>query len=434
MVVELHEHSINEIDRCVHCGLCTSACPTFIELRQEADSPRGRIYLMHAMAKKQLPIDQKTVQHIELCLDCRACETACPSGVRYGRILEPVRLSLINQRAISLKWGEKFFLFHVFPYSRRVRMALWPVRLLQQLRLYHGLQRMGVFRVLPGIFGKMATLVNPHVPRQRPLPDFLPAKGRRRARVALFVGCVGEAMFRHIHWATLRVLQENGCDVLIPRGQGCCGAIHYHAGDGRGAKRLAEQNVRSFPVEDLDAVIVNHAGCGAMLKEYPHYWKDGDPQRYAEFSGKVRDICEFLDDLGMKIPENPLPLRVTYHDACHLAHAQKIRHQPRALLSKIPGLELVPLYESELCCGSAGSYNLLQDAMATRLVKRKVDRIVETGAQAVVTANAGCLLHIGREVRRRRLGLLLAHPLELLDWSYRGVTPPQPGFDVEYRP
>jgi len=433
MTVQVHEHSMEEIHRCVHCGLCTSACPTFVELRQEADSPRGRIYLMHAILEKQLSIDRKTVQHIELCLDCRACESACPSGVRYSRILEPVRLSLINKRAVSLTWGERFFLFHVFPYSQRVRAALWPVRLLQRLGAYHGLERMGLFRVLPGIVGKMASLVNPHVPGQKRLPDFLPGKGRRRARVALFVGCVGDAMFRHIHWATLRVLQENGCDVLVPRGQGCCGAIHYHAGDDRGAKKLAEQNVRSFPVRDLDAVIVNHAGCGAMLKEYPQYWADGDRERYAGFSGKVRDICEFLDDLGIKAPENPLPLRVTYHDACHLAHAQQIRRQPRALLSRIPGLELVPLYESELCCGSAGSYNLLQDAMAMRLVKRKVDRILETGAQGVAAANAGCLLHIGREVRRRRLRLLLAHPVELLDWSYRGVTPPQPGFDVEYR-
>lgn len=426
-----------EIRRCVHCGLCTSACPTYVELRQEADSPRGRIYLMHALLEDHVPLDGQFYRHLSLCLDCRSCESACPSGVRYSRILEPIRSALAEADAIPaahLTWYERLILLGLFPYPQKVRFALLPVRLLQIMGVYAGLERIGLFRILPRMLRNMASLINPYVPSVKRLPEFVPAKGRRRARVALFVGCVADALFRHIHWATIRVLQENGCDVLIPKGQVCCGAIHYHAGSASGAKHLARQNIRSFSLDGLDAIIVNHAGCGAMLKEYPECWSDDPDQKWEEFSKKVRDINEFLADLGLKTPEGPIPLRATYHDACHLAHAQQIRHPPRLLLGKIPKLQLIPLPESELCCGSAGSYNLFHDDMATRLVRRKVDRIVDTGAQAVIASNAGCLLQIGREIRRRRLPILVVHPVELLDWSYRELQPPVPGFDVERRP
>lgn len=426
-----------EIQRCVHCGLCTSACPTYVELRQEADSPRGRIYLMHALLQDHVPIDEPFYRHLSLCLDCRSCESACPSGVRYSRILEPVRSAFSESHAIPaarLAWYERLILLGLLPYSRKVRLAMLPVRVLQLMGIYAGLERTGVFRVLPRMLRNMASLINPYVPAVKRLPEFVAGKGRRRARVALFVGCVADAMFRHVHWATIRVLQENGCDVLIPKGQACCGAIHYHAGSATGARRLAQQNVRSFSAKELDAIIVNHAGCGAMLKEYPEYWPDHADSSWKEFSRKVRDVNEFLAELGLKTPEGPIPLRATYHDACHLAHAQRIRHQPRLLLSRIPRLELVPLNESELCCGSAGSYNLFHDDMAFRLVRRKVDRIVETGAEAVIASNAGCLLQIGREIRRRQLPILVVHPMELLDWSYREVRPPLPGLNVERRP
>lgn len=428
---------LHETQHCVHCGLCTSACPTYVELRHEADSPRGRIYLMQAMLQNRLNGDVSALRHLALCLDCRACESACPSGVRYSRILEPVRLSLYKDRSQPMprmRWYEKFFLLHIFPYPQRVRLALMPVRFLQILRVYAGLERTGLFRILPAMVRNMASLVNPYVPHVKRLPRFAPAIGRRRARVALFVGCVADAMFRHIHWATVRVLQQNGCDVLIPDGQACCGAIHYHAGAEEGAQRLALQNAQAFALEDLDAIIVNHAGCGAMLKEYHEYWHSGANTRWGEFSGKVKDINEFLAGLGIITPEGAIPLKATYHDACHLAHAQRIRQPPRLLLEKIPGLQLIPLQESELCCGSAGSYNLFQTEMADRLVRRKVDRIVATGAQAVIASNAGCLLQIGKEIRRRRLNILVVHPVELLDWSYRRCTPPAPGANVEFRP
>jgi len=238
--------------------------------------------------------------------------------------------------------------------------------------------------------------------------------------VAFFVGCVGDAMFRHVHWATLRVLQQNGCDILIPSGQGCCGAIHYHAGDNDGARRMADANTAAFDLDDIDAVIVNHAGCGAMLKEYGLYWQDERRQARRRFAAKVRDVNEFLDALGLIAPIGRIEAVATYHDACHLAHAQQVRDAPRRLLSQIPGLELRPLPETEICCGSAGTYNLNHPPMADRLIRRKLENILGTGARVVLASNAGCLLQIGREVRRQRKRLLVMHPMELLDLSYRG--------------
>jgi glycolate oxidase iron-sulfur subunit len=251
----------------------------------------------------------------------------------------------------------------------------------------------------------------------------LPAIGRRRARVAFFVGCVADAMFRHTHWATLRVLQQNGCDVIVPDGQGCCGAIHYHAGSSAGARQMADANVAAFDLDGIDAVLVNHGGCGAMLKEYGLHWHDAQQPRREAFAGKVRDVHEFLDELGMVPPAGRIDAVATYHDACHLAHAQKVVQAPRRLLARIPGLVLRDLPETEICCGSAGTYNLNQPEMAQRLARRKIDNITATGAQIVLAANAGCLLQIGRELRHHRHPALLLHPMDLLDMSYRGQTP-----------
>jgi glycolate oxidase iron-sulfur subunit len=241
--------------------------------------------------------------------------------------------------------------------------------------------------------------------------------------VALFTGCVADAMFRATNWATARVLQRNGCDVLTPPGQGCCGAIHFHSGSGEPAREFADRNVASLKADTVDAVIVNVAGCGSMLRDYGHHWHDAGQPARERLAWKVRDVSEFLDGLGLVAPEGPIPMTATYHDACHLAHAQKVREAPRRLLSKIPELKLVELAESELCCGAAGTYNLTQPEMAGRLSRRKLENIDKTGARLVVTANAGCILQIAREARARRSRLTVVHPIDLLDMSYRGVSP-----------
>ncbi len=258
-----------------------------------------------------------------------------------------------------------------------------------------------------------------------PLPGVLPAIGPRRARVALFTGCVGDAVFRATHWATARVLQQNGCDVVVPQSQVCCGAIHFHAGSSEPARELADINLGAFPADDFDAIIVNVAGCGAMLKDYGHHWHDARQDARAHFAAKVKDVSEFLDQLGLIAPAGELPLTATYHDACHLGHAQKIREAPRRLLAKIPGLKLRELPESELCCGAAGTYNLTEPEMAGRLSERKLDNILSTGADTVITGNAGCLLQIAREARSRGQKLRVVHPMDLLDMSYRQLQPPQ---------
>ena len=414
---------------CVHCGLCTSSCPTYTELGDENDGPRGRIYLMRLVTEGRLGMSPRLRKHLELCLDCRACETACPSGVHYGRLIEPFRLAVQKQEEGFFQrydWFRQLILFRLFPYPNRIRWAMAPVRLAQRLGLYGLAERLGLLKLIPGRLGQMVTLVGPLVPPGPSLPKFLPAMGRKRARVAFFVGCVADAMFRHTHWATLRVLQQNGCDVLIPPGQGCCGAIHYHAGSSEGARRLADANVAAFDLDEIDAVVVNHAGCGAMMKEYGLHWRDesrGARQRLAE---KVKDVNEFLDQLGPVAPGGRIEAVATYHDACHLGHAQRIREAPRRLLAQIPGLELRELPEAEICCGSAGTYNLNHPAMADRLSRRKLENLLGTQAQIVLASNAGCLLQIGREVRRQRKPLAVMHPMDLLDLSYRGEQPELP--------
>lgn len=407
---------------CVHCGLCTAACPTYTELGDENDSPRGRIYLMRLVTDGKLPVGQRVERHLELCLDCRACETACPSGVHYGRLIEPFRLNIQEadqSLARRYDWFRELILFRIFPNAQRMRLLLTPVRILQKLGVYQAAERLGLFKLIPGRMGHMATLLPTLAPGGPPLPRFLPAHGRRRARVAFFVGCVADAIFRNIHWATLRVLQHNGCDVIIPDGQACCGAIHYHAGSREGARLLADQNVAAFDLADIDAVVVNHGGCGAMLKEYGLHWPDAMQARRQAFATKVLDVHEFLDRLGPTPPTGRIEARATYHDACHLAHAQKCVDPPRKLLNLIPGLKIQNLPEAEICCGSAGTYNLNQPVMADRLAKRKLENIRRTGAEIVLAANAGCLLQIGRELRQARMPVRLMHPMELLDLSYR---------------
>lgn len=408
---------------CVHCGLCTASCPTYVETGNENDSPRGRIYLMRSVREGTLPLDERVQRHLELCLDCRACETACPSGVQYGKLIEPFRVDLARQAAGSgraaFDWFYRFILFGLFPHRQRLERALVPARWAQRLRLDRLLVDSGLWRLLPRRLGRLVTLLPPLPRRLPPLPEFLPAKGRRRARVALFTGCVGDVLFRPTHWATARVLTENGCDVVVPPQQVCCGAIHFHAGVSDEAKALANTNLAAFDVSGVDAVIVNVAGCGSMLKDYGHHWHDAQQAARQRLAEKVRDVHEFLDQLGLIPPPGELVVKATYHDACHLVHAQKVRQAPRNLLKQVRGLQLIELHESELCCGAAGTYNLTQPEMADQLARRKLANIRATGARLVITANAGCLLQIARQARLEGEGLLLMHPMDVLDRAYQ---------------
>ncbi|MCI0459505.1 MAG: 4Fe-4S dicluster domain-containing protein [Gemmataceae bacterium] len=409
---------------CVHCGLCTSACPTYVELGDENDSPRGRIYLMRALTDGRLDLTPEVRRHLDLCLDCRACESACPSGVQYGRLIEPFRIHLEKTAPRKeLGFFKRLLLFKLTPYARRMRWALAPARLMQRLRLDRLLEKTGLVRLLPSFLRQLHEML----PRLRPhygrLPEVMPAEGKRRARVALFTGCAADAFFPDTNVATARVLQRNGCEVWIPRTQVCCGALHYHSAQEEPARQFAARNCEVFGpgltggADGVDAIIVNAAGCGAMLKDYHHLLPD---QRGQKFAARVKDVSEFLIELGPIKPQHPLPLKATYHDACHLCHGQQIRKQPRQLLEMIPGLELVPLSESEICCGAAGSYNLTQPEMAERLGERKARNILATGAEAVFTGNVGCLLQVLRYLRKQRPDVWVGHPVDALWASYRG--------------
>jgi len=419
---------------CVHCGLCTAACPTYLETGDENKSPRGRIYLMRAVTDGRLELTDDVRENLDTCLDCRSCETACPSGVQYGRLIEPFRMDMEHADAAagadaSQSWFHKYVLYGLLTSRSKTRIALFPARIMQALRLDRAMEAVGLTKLLPGKLQRMFKQL-PRLQSNLPaLPEHLPAIGPPRAKVGLFLGCVADAMFRQTHWATARVLQHNGCEVFIPRSQGCCGAMHYHSGAGGPAMEMASQNAAAFDLDQLDAVIVNVAGCGAMLKDYPEIAHEVASEDHAlrgtleKLTAKIKDISEFLAELGPIAPKGEIKLRATYHDACHLCHAQQIRAQPRDLLGLIPGLELVPLPESEICCGAAGSYNLTQPEMSDRLAKRKYENIMTTQPDTVITGNAGCLLQIQSEMRQAGQQIAVVHPMDLLDCSYREIPP-----------
>lgn len=440
---------------CVHCGLCTAACPTYVETGDENDSPRGRIYLMRAVVDGRLDLTEKVRHHLDLCLDCRSCETACPSGVQYGRLIEPFRVEMhqlptdatsspsSNDSAAARQakppaehqpdWFHRWVMYGLFPDRNRMKWALTPARWMQRLGLDRAMDKLGINRLLPERLQRMQSQL-PTLKSPLPeLPSFLPARGPRRAKVALFIGCVADAMFRHVHWATARVLQENGCDVVIPGAQGCCGAIHYHSGASQPALDLMKKNVSAFDDPTIDAIIVNVAGCGAMLKDYAHIAQElthtegteasthhDTTSAEAKFCGRVKDISEFLIKLGPVVPKGQLDAVVAYQDACHLQHAQKIRQQPRDLLKLIPGITLRAINEPELCCGAAGSYNLTQPDMADRLGQRKVNCLLEVKPDLIVSGNAGCSLQLQAQLKKAGAHVPVVHPMELLDLSYRG--------------
>lgn len=407
---------------CVHCGLCLPTCPTYDLLGDERDSPRGRLFQMKALADGVIEADDPLLQrHLSRCLDCRACETACPAGVQYGRILEATRAVLPPSPRASL--ARRLVLGGVFGHPRRLQAAGMALRAYQRSGAGRLARRAGVFRILPPRLGQLEALLPPvQGPVLRAgLPSYLPAKGTRRARVGLITGCVMDQVFGGTNATTARVLAENGCDVVIPPAQGCCGALHAHAGAQDLARSLAREMIDQFDA-DLDAIIINAAGCGSMLKEYGHLLA-GDAAyagRAGAFSARVRDVGEFLAELPLRPPRGRLDARVTYQDACHLRHAQRLAQQPRALLRAIPGLELVEMERSADCCGSAGVYNITQYDLSMQLLDRKMDRVAATRAHIVAVGNPGCAIQLAYGARTRGLRLEVAHPVDLLDRAYRG--------------
>jgi glycolate oxidase iron-sulfur subunit len=420
----LHGLDVEGVNRCVHCGLCLASCPTFAELGTEMDSPRGRIYLIKALAEERVALSDPVVTHLELCLDCRACETVCPAGVPYGRLIEAARAEIERQRPGGLlrrafRWLNLGLLLG---HPAALRLAAGALRLYQVSGLQRLVRRTGLARYLPGPLPAWEALLPPLPPpaESRPLPALVAAEPPRRGRVALLTGCVQAVVFGAQNRATARVLARNGWDVLVPPEQGCCGALNAHAGDRARAVAMARRTIEVFEREPVDAIVVNTSGCGAHLKGYGHLLGD-DPawvERARRFAASVRDLSEFLAREPLRAPLQPVPMTVTYHDPCHVVHGQKIRSEPRALLAQVPGLRLVELPESDWCCGSAGIYNLTQPEMAGRLLERKVQRILSTGAEAVVTANPGCILQIRSGLDARGSTLPVLHLVEVLDRAY----------------
>ncbi len=410
---------------CVHCGLCLPTCPSYLVLGTEADSPRGRIYLIRQAQEGRLDLTESLVRHLDLCLACRACETACPSGVRFGSLIETARGQIA--RKYSRPLSERLFrfvLFSLFPYPGRLRLLLFPLRLLDRLGVTSLLASSGLLRLLPARLAQMVRLLPPLPSRSalRPLPEVVPARGKRRARVGLVTGCMQRLLLPRVNEAMVAVLRENGCEVVIPREQSCCGALHVHGGEREAARTFARRTIDAFDRAGVEAIITNAAGCGAALKEYGDLLRE-DPAyaRRAElFSCTVQDVSQFLAALPLMGTLHPLRRTVTYHDPCHLLHGQRVREQPRTLLRAIPDLTLVTLGESDLCCGSAGVYNLMEPEVAEGLLQRKINRIVATGAEIVATGNVGCLVQIGMGLRARGKDTHALHPVELLAWSYRG--------------
>ncbi|HXG02565.1 MAG TPA: (Fe-S)-binding protein [Candidatus Binatia bacterium] len=396
---------LDALRTCVHCGICLPQCPTYRVLGEEMDSPRGRVYLMRALAEGRIGLSETFARHMDLCLGCRACESACPAGVPFGTLLEATR-ALLEERNIPRRHRRLSRLAGaLFPSVRTLGLAFGALRLYQRSGLARRL-RGGLRRLAPRLAAMEALL--PEIPRRDRLSEVVPALGRRRGRAGLLIGCVQRDLFPDVNRDTAELLSRAGWEVIIPPRQGCCGALDLHAGRLARFRERARALVAAFPA-DCDVVVTNSAGCGSAMKGYGHWVDDAAT---GAFAARVRDVSEVLAEADLRL--GPLPMAVTYHDPCHLVHGQKIRQEPRRLLARIPGLRLVPLADSELCCGSAGVYNLLEPEVADRLLDMKVARIAETGAQIVATGNPGCLLQIARGLRARGLPVEAVHPVSLL--------------------
>jgi glycolate oxidase iron-sulfur subunit len=402
---------------CVHCGFCLPACPTYELWGEEMDSPRGRIHLMLGLEQGD-ELAASTVGHFDACLGCMACMTACPSGVDYSTLIEQTRADV--EQAYDRPLTDRVLrglIFFLFPYPARLRAAILPLRLAQRSGLYDRLAESGALhRAFPRLMA-MAALAPPAQTRPEPSASVTGPGGRNRSRgrVALLTGCVQDVFFPHVNTATLRVLAAEGIDVVVPPGQGCCGALSLHSGRQREAARMARNLIAQVP-SDVDAVITTAAGCGSSLKSYGSLLSD-DPQwatRAAEFAGKVRDVTEYVASLPRIAERHELPLTVAYHDACHLSHAQSVRSQPRQLLRDIPGLELREVADGDVCCGSAGIYNLLNPGPAAEFGSNKARNVARTASRVLVAGNPGCLLQIQRFLRRGGAEIETMHTIELI--------------------
>ncbi|WP_346292065.1 (Fe-S)-binding protein [Sphaerothrix gracilis] len=420
------------IDACVHCGFCLTTCPSYRVIGKENDSPRGRIYLMDAINKGEAPLSSASVQHFDSCLGCLACTTACPSGVQYDKLIAATRPQIRrNHRRGLWQSALRNLIFSLFPYPDRIRLLLTPLALYQRLGISKLLQSSGLLRQLSPNLAAMETLLPPVTPScfQDNLPEQLPAQEEKRYRVGMILGCVQRVFFSGVNEATARVLTANGCEVMIPRSQGCCSALPEHQGEEAQAEALARQMIDSFEDTDVDYIIINAAGCGHTLKEYGYILRH-DPQyreKAAAFSAKVRDVQEFLAEVGLTAKLHPLqdePLTLVYQDACHLLHGQKISLQPRQLLLQIPGVQLIEPLDAALCCGSAGVYNMLQPQVAAELGQMKVRNLLNTQASLIASANPGCSLQIQKHMPAQGRSVPLKHPIELLDMSIRGEKLP----------
>lgn len=412
------------IDDCVHCGFCLPACPTYTLWGEEMDSPRGRIYLMKEGLEGE-PMGPALVQHVDACLGCMACVSACPSGVRYDVLVEQTRQQVERRGAEHRGRAERALrslIFALFPRPERLRLVRAPLRWAQRSGLDRLVRRSGVLeKVSPSLAAMVA--MAPPVAAREPVPPLVRAHGERRATVGMLLGCVQREMFPGVNAATARVLAAEGCDVVVPPGQGCCGALSVHSGREAEGLRYARALVDAFEETGVDRVVVNSAGCGSTMKEYADLLAD-DPdyaERAASFARRVRDVSEVLVELGPVATRHPLDVTVAYHDACHLSHAQRVRAQPRELLAQIPGLEVREIAEGDMCCGSAGVYNLLKPEPARELGDRKARHVTATGADLLVTSNPGCLMQVTAALERQGRTIATAHLVSVLDASLRGT-------------
>ncbi len=441
-------HSYDLMRQCIHCGFCLPTCPTYAVLGVETDSPRGRIYQMQAVAEGRLGITNDFVEHMYCCVGCRACETACPSGVQFGKLIEAAReqIQLTSQTTdivsedgmptqtrseqVAHQILRRFFFDAMLPSRLVLSLVFSGLKLYQRSGLQSLVLRSGLLDAvnnLPTPFQGQLKIPEAIMDRARGdliperLPEVTRAIGQRRYRVGMVSGCIMDQLFHDINEATVRILAANGCEVITPPQQSCCGALHVHGGEAERGRELARHNIDVFESYNLDAIIINSAGCGSTLKEYDHLLRDDlvYAKRAEVFSKKVKDISEFLASIDWKRNLGEINHTVAYHDACHLLHGQKIKQQPRQLLKAIPGLTLVDLKESDWCCGSAGIYNITNQEMAQELLERKMNNVAATGAQIIATGNPGCMMQIAMGMHERGLPMEVKHPVELLDEAYR---------------
>lgn len=405
------------IDACVHCGFCLPACPTYLLWGQEPDSPRGRIYLMKLASDGTTAITPDWVKHFDTCLGCMACMTACPSGVDYGKLIEATRSQIerVHTRPLSDRLFRRL-LFSVFPRPDRLRLLRPLLAFYQRSGLQALARRSGALRLLPPRLHAMEALL-PRMTRKEAVAAVTPADGTRRRRVGLILGCVQREFLSEVNAATVRVLAAEGCEVVAPTAQPCCGALLVHAGEERQALALARRMIDVFEDTEVDAIVTNAGGCGSTVKEYGYLLRE-DPayaERAARFSAQCRDVTELLEEVGPRAERHPLAMRVAYHDSCHLQHAQGVRTQPRSQLAAIPGLDVVDVPEGTICCGSAGIFNLVQPETADQLADRKAALIANLGVDAVATGNPGCILQLSAALARTGRQTPVFHTIQLVD-------------------